>query len=385
MSEYSVLGKSVPRVDAVEKATGNAKYATDMVRPGMLFGKFVGSQYPHARILNIDTSKAERLPGVKAVVTQADVPTDEKLFATEKVFYSGEPIAAVAAIDPDIAEEAVAMVEIEYEPLPAVFEVMEAIKEDAPKLHSPNAVNGPNGEKFYNIAGEAHPNVGNVEEGFAKSDVIIENTYSVPRVHHCYMEPNVCLAEIDNAGRVTAWVSTQGTFAIRSSIASALGISLKDINVVGATMGGGFGAKFDPIVHPHAVLLAQKSGRPVKLALTRKEEFIFGHPAPGVVIHLKTGAKKDGTVLAQQALAFWDGSSAWSTIKVRNIYKIPNVKVDAYNVLTNKPPVTAYRAPGVPQPTYACESQWHVSENSPPYHNLPAPSALRNPASRDLY
>jgi len=263
----------------------------------------------------------------------------------------------VAAIDPDIAEEAAELVQIDYEPLGAVFDIREAIKEDAPRLRGENAIDGPNGEKFYNIAGETHQHIGDVEKGFAESDVIVENTYYVPRVHHCYMQPNVCVAEVDNAGNVTVWTCTQGTFSIRSGIASALGIPLKNINVIGATMGGGFGAKFDTIVHPHAVLLSQKTGRPVKIALTRKEEFMFGYPAPGCLIHLKTGAKKDGTILARQALGFWDGGSAWSTIKVRNIYKIPNVKVDGYNVHTNKPRTTAYRAPGTPQPTYVGEAQ----------------------------
>ncbi|MBI1929593.1 molybdopterin-dependent oxidoreductase, partial [Candidatus Poribacteria bacterium] len=397
MSEYSVIGKRVPRVDALEKVTGAAKYGADINLPGMLYGKIVRSKYPHTKILRIDTSEAEKLPGVRAIVTQADVKSGRRVFATDKILHAGEPIAAIAAIDPDIAEEAADLVKIEYEVLPVVQDVLEAIKPSAPRLHNDEAKDGPTrrttkaklkklsddtsqdhsaeiraletqleslrDEVYYNISAESHTEAGDVEKGFAESDIVVEDTYVIPRVHQTYMEPHVSVASVDSTGKVTAWASTQGPFAIRSGIAGKLGIPLNQVNVIGTTMGGGFGGRFGvDMTHIPAVLLSQKTGRPVKLQMTREEEFLDGRPAPGCVIKIKTGATKDGKLVARQALAFWDsgsssGASIGSTIRVRGVYNIPNLKVDAYGVYTNKSGTTAYRAPGAPQAVYAGESQ----------------------------
>ena len=397
MSEYSVVGRGVPRVDALEKVTGAAKYGADVHPPGMLYGKIVRSEYPHAKILRIDTHQAERLPGVRAIITQSDVESGRKVFASDKVLYFGEPVAAVAATDSDIAEEAAAMIKIEYERLPVVQNVMDAIKFTAPRLHSDEPKDDPIRRVFrnrlkhlslddsddhseeisqleaklnmleqnvyYNISAETHTEVGNVEEGFAASDIIVEDTYSIPRVHQTYMEPHVSVASVDSAGKVTVWASTQGPFAIRSGIAGTLGIPLSQINVVPTVMGGGFGGRFGvTMTHVPAVLLSQKTGRPVRVQVNRKEEFLDGRPAPGCVITMKTGAAKSGEILACQALAFWDsgavsGASIGSTIRVRGVYKIPHLKVDAYGVYTNKSGTTAYRAPGAPQAIFAAESQ----------------------------
>ena len=397
MSEYSVVGRGVPRVDALEKVTGAAKYGADVHPPGMLYGKIVRSEYPHAKILCIDTHQAERLPGVRAIITQADVESGRKVFASDKVLYFGEPVAAVAATDSDITEEAAALIKIEYERLPVVQDVMDAIKFTAPRLHSDEPKDDPIRRVFrnrlkhlslddsddhseeisqleaklnmleqnvyYNISAETHTEVGNVEEGFAASDIIVEDTYSIPRVHQTYMEPHVSVASVDSAGKVTVWASTQGPFAIRSGIAATLGIPLSQINVVPTVMGGGFGGRFGvTMTHVPAVLLSQKTGRPVRVQVSRKEEFLDGRPAPGCVITMKTGAAKSGEILACQALAFWDsgavsGASIGSTIRVRGVYKIPHLKVDAYGVYTNKSGTTAYRAPGAPQAIFAAESQ----------------------------
>ena len=397
MSEYTVLGKSVPRVDALEKVTGAAQYGGDVHLPGMLHGKFIRSKHAHAKILNIDTSEAEKLPGVRAIITQDDVESGRRVFATDKVLYLGEPIAAVAATDPDIAEEAADLVKIEYEVLPAVQDVMEAIQPDAPRLHSDDTKDGParrvfrtelrklerddsqdhsariaelNGqleeladEVYYNVSAETHSNAGDVEQGFAESDLVVEDTYVIPRVHQTYMEPHVSVADVESTGKVTVWASTQGPFAIRSGIAGTLGIPLNQINVIATTMGGGFGGRFGvALTHVPAVLLSQKTGRPVKIQMTREEEFTDGRPAPGCVIKLKTGVKNDGTILAREGLAFWDsgsvsGASIGSTIRLRGVYKFPHLKVDAYGVYTNKSGTAAYRAPGTPQVAFAGESQ----------------------------
>ena len=397
MAVHSVVGRSVPRVDALEKVTGAAKYGADVHPPGMLYGKIVRSEFPHANILHIDTSQAEKLPGVRAIITQADVESGRKVFASDKVLYFGEPLAAVAAIDPDIAEEAVDLIKIEYEPLPVVQDVMEAIKPAAPRLHSDEPKDAllrrairntlkqlsrddsedRSEEKsqlevqlemlkedvYYNISAETHTEVGDVDKGFAESDVVVEDTYTIPRVHQTYMEPHVSVASVDSAGKVTVWASTQGPFAIRSGIAGTLGIPLSQINVIPTIMGGGVGGRFGvTMTHVPAVLLSQKTGRPVRVQVTRKEEFLDGRPAPGCVIKMKTGATKTGDILACQALAFWDsgavsGASIGSTIRVRGVFKIPNLKVDAYGVYTNKSGTTAYRAPGAPQAIFAGESQ----------------------------
>jgi xanthine dehydrogenase molybdenum-binding subunit len=397
MAVHSVVGRSVPRVDALEKVTGAAKYGADVHPPGMLYGKIVRSEFPHANILHIDTSQAEKLPGVRAIITQADVESGRKVFASDKVLYFGEPLAAVVAIDPDIAEEAVDLIKIEYEPLPVVQDVMEAITSAAPRLHSDEPKDAllrrtirntlkqlcqddsedRSEEKsqlevqlemlkedvYYNISAETHTEVGDVDKGFAESDVVVEDTYTIPRVHQTYMEPHVSVASVDSTGKVTVWASTQGPFAIRSGIAGTLGIPLSQINVIPTIMGGGFGGRFGvTMTHVPAVLLSQKTGRPVRVQVTRKEEFLDGRPAPGCVIKMKTGATKTGDILACQALAFWDsgavsGASIGSTIRVRGVYKIPNLKVDAYGVYTNKSGTTAYRAPGAPQAIFAGESQ----------------------------
>jgi xanthine dehydrogenase molybdenum-binding subunit len=378
MAEYRVIGQPVARVDAVDKVTGSARYAADVNLPGMLWGKFVRSPHPHARIKKIDTARAEALPGVMAVVTQrslgagATVESEDKVhgtkasrtfFADEEVRYQGQMIAAVAAVSAEIAQQAVELVEVEYELLPAVDDPREAVKAGAP-LVRPDAKTAaaPDGTELKNIAGEAHSQHGDVEAGFAASDRIFEDEYFIPRVHQTYIEPHACLAKAEPNGRVTIWTSTQSIFSIRSGVASSLGLPIAKVNVIGMTIGGGFGGKFGPLIHPYAVLLSQATGRPVKMVLSREEEMLDGRPAPGAWIRVKTGVKKDGTILAREAYALWDsgaepGASIHATGRILGVYKIPNIKVDAFAVYTNKPGTTAYRAPGAPQGSYASEAQ----------------------------
>ncbi len=376
--DYSVLGKRLPRVDAFEKATGRAVYAADIYLPGMLYGKSLRSPYSHAKIVNLDTSRARKLPGVKAVLTYKDLASGQVLatndmahgmklaqefFASEKVRYQGQKIAAVAATDPDIAEDALDLIHVEFDELKPVFDPMEAIKPDAPLVHEEvEPIEGPDGRKLYNIAGETHYSAGDVDKAFSKADYVFEDTYTIPRVHHTYIEPNAVAADMDPTGKVNIWTCTQGIFSVRSSVTSSLNIPISKINVIGTTIGGGFGAKFGMLDHPYAVLLSQATGHPVKIVMSRYEEFLDGRPAPGCVITLKTAVKKDGMITARQASAYWDtgvapGASIGQTGRIKGVYKILNIKYDAYAVYTNKPSPAAYRAPGAPQMTFASEAQ----------------------------
>ena len=380
---YSVLGKSVPRVDAIDKVTGTARYAADVNLPGQLWARFLHSPHGHARIKRIDTSRAEQIPGVVRIVTQdtlggsatqETVDTvhgfrlSQSLFATDVVRYQGEKIAAVCAISSEIAQDAVEAIEVEYELLTPVDTEEQGIDPEAPSLREDAKTVAAIGgspwaglSEWKNIAQEAHFNAGDIEAGFAKADHILEDVYRIPRVHQTYIEPHACLAKIDPSGKVTVWTSTQSIFAIRSGISSSLGIPQSNINVIGQTIGGGFGGKFGALVHPYAVLLAQLTGRPVKIVFTREEEMTDGRPAPGATIWVKTGVKNDGTVTARQAVGLWDcghvpGASIHATGRIIGVYRCPNIRYDAYGVYTNKPGTSAYRAPGAPQGSMASES-----------------------------
>ena len=374
---YHVVGSRLPRVDALEKVTGRARYTADLQLPQMVHGQFVRSRCAHARIKRIDTTAARALPGVLAILTQADLAADQalviqeevhatrrvlNLFASEKVTYQGQKIAAVAALTPEIASEAIDLVEVEYEPLPAYVDPRDAAVADAVMIDEQcKEVSDPNGQLLHNVASESHHASGDVEEGFREADRIFEDTYVVHRVHQTYIEPQSCIADVAPDGKVTVWSSTQGHFAVRANISSSLGIPLNQINSIGMTIGGGFGAKFGGIIDTYAVLLAQKVRRPVRIVYSRQEDFLDARPAPGAVITIKTGVKTDGTLTARYAYALWDtgigSGGCGSTGRIRGVYNIPNVKWDAYDIHTNKPAPGAYRAPGGPQATFASESQ----------------------------
>lgn len=380
----SQIGRSVSRVDALDKVTGRAQYTSDLHLPGTCYGVFLRSPYAHARIKSIDVSEAEKLTGVVAIITAETLAKDmaivveEEMHATrkvlslfpgvgEKVKYHGAKIAAVAAVTRELAEEACERIKIEYEVLPAITDVRESIKESAPRVHdeTPSVdgiADGPFASaKLYNIAGQNHRAEGDVDAGFRESDHLFEDTYVIPRAHQTYIEPQSTIAEVARDGSITVWTSTQGHFAVRSNLANSLRIPLSKINVIGMTIGGGFGAKFGGIVDTYCVLLAQKAHRPVKVVYTREEEFLDARPAPGAVITVKTGVKNDGTIVARQAWGLWDtgagSGGCYATNRVKGVYKIDNFKVDAYDVNTNEPPPGAYRAPGAPQATLAGETQ----------------------------
>lgn len=373
----TVIGARVPRVDAAEKVTGRAVYAADVHLPGMLHAAVLHSPHAHARILSIDTSAAEALPGVRAVLTQASLEADQalvvedeahgtrrvvKLFAADKVRYQGEKIAAVAADTLEIAEEAVRRIEVRYEPLPPLVDVLDAISPEAPLIFGEDTIRRlDDGTVLHNIAEEQHRVTGDMDAGWAAADHIFEHTYVIPRAHQTYLEPQVAIADVDAEGKVTIWTSTQGHFAIQSNIAKSLRIPLRDVNVHGMTVGGAFGAKFGGITDTYAVLLARATRRPVKYVYTRREEFLDGRPAPGLTITVRTGVKKDGRITARSCVAYWDtgvgGGAVWATGRIRGVYDIPNFEMRAYSVHTNKPAPGAYRAPGAPQATFASETQ----------------------------
>ncbi len=383
MPEYAIIGKPVPRVDAVDKVTGAAKYAADVNLPGMLWAKFLHSPHPHARVRRIDTSRAEAMPGVLAVLTQEKLGAgarqetvdtvhgfklSQDLFASEIVRYQGEKIAGVCAVSNEIAKDAVAAIEVEYELLTPVADVEQAIRPEAPLIRDDaKEAEVPAGcpwsglAAFRNVAQETHFEAGDVAAGFAAADAIVEGVYRIPRVHQTYIEPHACVARVEPSGKVIVWTSTQSIFAIRQGVASSLGIPQSDVNVIGQTIGGGFGGKFGTLVHPYAVLFAQVTGRPVKIVYSREEEMLDGRPAPGAVIWVKTGVKRDGTVTARQAVGLWDcghvpGASIHATGRIIGVYNFKNVKYDAYGIYTNKPGTAAYRAPGAPQGSYASEA-----------------------------
>src|SRR5579885_1905168 len=320
--DEAIVGQRAPRIDALDKVTGRAKYTADLKLPGMLYGAFLRSPHAHARILLIDTSKAEALPGVKAVLTQDKLvgrvskivdeehgtTYDFKAFAQTKVKFQGEKIGAVAAVTREIAEEAVKLIEVEYEVLPAVVDVLEAIKPDAPIIHeNESPLTTYDGRILRNVVNQVDVVEGDVEKGFAESDYIFEDTYVIPRAHQAYIEPQVAIADVAPNGKITVWTSTQGIFASRANIARALGVSPRMVNVIGMTIGGGFGAKVGGgVVDIYAVLLAQAAGRPVKIVYNRHEEFVDARPAQGLVMTIKTGVRKDGKILARKAIGYWD-------------------------------------------------------------------------------
>lgn len=381
--EYTVLGKSLPRVDAVDKVTGAARYGADVNLPGQLWAKFLHSPHGHARIKRLDVSRAEKISGVVRVVHHGNLESgatqetedtvhgfrlSQSLFAHDVVRYQGEKVACVAAISSEIARDAVNAIEVEWELLPPVDTEEQGIGPEAPDIRpdaktveaipgSPWAGLG----SWKNVAQEAHFSAGDVEAGFAEADLIVEGVYRIPRVHQTYIEPHACVARVDPSGKVYVWTSTQSIFAIRSGIASSLGIPQSNINVIGQTIGGGFGGKFGTLVHPYAVLMAQLTGRPVKIVYTREEEMLDGRPAPGATIWVKTGVKRDGSVTARQAVGLWDsgnvpGASIGATGRIIGVYGFRNIRYDAYGIYTNKPGTSAYRAPGAPQGSYASEA-----------------------------
>lgn len=368
--ELKVVGKNLPRKDAMKKATGAAQFTVDVKLPGMLWGKCLRSPYAHARILHIDTSRAEALPGVKAVVTHKDV-SPKNLFKQfkdrmsfdmyileDRVRYTGDEVAAVAAVSDDIAEEALSLINVEYEPLPAVFDAEEALKPDAPKVHSSgNLVPLSPGKPF-----TFNREVGNIEKGFAEADIVLERTYRTHMQSHCPLETRTCIADWDREGKLTLWDSTQKPFEINTQMANALGLPLSKVRVITPYVGGAFGSKETMLkMHGIAALLSRKSGRPVKIELAREEQAVAGTRRHSWTIHLKAGAKKDGTLTAFHSRTYLNTGPyillgimvALNQGSLTPKFSCPNRKYEGYIAYTNCPPASAFRGFGYLEGDYA--------------------------------
>ncbi len=364
--EFAFIGKRVPKLDAIDKVTGRAVYGHDMKLPRMLYGKILRSERAHARILNIDTSRARKLPGVKAVITGYDIPDirvgfarDNPILKTGKVRSFRDEIAAVAAVDEDTAQEALELIQVEYEDLPAVFDPEEAVQPGAPLIHEGVERN------ILAMMTQSYFH-GDVERGFAESDVVIEDRFTLPRVAHCCMGTSFCLASFDNAGNLTVWNSSQMPFMSQRELSTALKIPPEKIRVIKATIGGGFGSKLDTYpFEPICVLLAQMTGRPVRITFTREEEFIASPTRQSVICDIKSGAKKDGTLMARQARMILDNGAytSWGAttplvmmMTISSLYRVPHVKYDVLVVYTNNLYAGAMRGYGNPQATFVVES-----------------------------
>lgn len=376
MAEYSYLGKSLPRIIDQDKLTGKSLYATDINLPGMLWGKLLHSPHAHARILSIDVSKAVKLPGVKAVVTSADAPgqrmgrwlQDRPILAQGEVRYIGEPVAAVAAIDPETAEEALELIKVKYEELPAVFDPLEAMKPDAPLVHTDRDSCEPRtyrGKGNGNIILEGLVRHGDVEKALAQSDIIHKDSYRTQIVHQGFMEPHAAVASVDSQGKATIWASTKAPFVVRRTTSKALKIPMSKIRVIAPAVGGDFGGKGTAYLEPIALLLALKAVAPVKLVLSRKEELTCTFVRESAFIELTLGAKKDGTLLALKGQMVLDAGAYYDLLggidsaisHLVGPYNIPNVELRGYKVYTNTIPRGHVRAPSAPHPIFAIESQ----------------------------
>ncbi|MBT4489570.1 MAG: xanthine dehydrogenase family protein molybdopterin-binding subunit, partial [Rhodospirillaceae bacterium] len=379
--QFKWVGTRTIRPDGVDKVTGRAMYGADLVLPGMLQGKVVRSPHAHARIKSIDTSKAEALTGVRAVITAADMPLadptpvaageaminlrdlSENVIAREKVLYEGQTVAAVAANTVEIAEQAVALITVEYEVLPHVIDVLEAMKDDAPLLHDDMFTGGvkPKPEKPSNVANRVEFSLGDIDAGFAAADVVIEKDFTTEPVHQGYIEPHAVVADANPEGKVDIWCSSQGHFMVRTFVAGLLKIDMSKIKVTAAEIGGGFGGKTTVYLEPLAVMLSSKSGRPVRMVMSRDEVFRASGPTSGAAMTIKMGAKKDGTIVACDATLYlqagaWPGSPVGpAAMTAFAPYDVDNVRVIGFDVVSNRQKVVAYRAPGAPISEYGVE------------------------------
>jgi CO/xanthine dehydrogenase Mo-binding subunit len=365
------IGDSVPRVDAREKVTGAALFADDIqFGPGLLFARIKRSPHPHARIIHIDTSKARALPGVKAVVTGESFPgytglylQDRHIFCRERARYVGDPVAGVAAVSEAVAEQALDLIEVDYEPLPGVFDPEYGASTAAPLLHpdlgSYKVANFIFPEPGTNISNHFKIRKGNPVAAWKECKAVVERVYRIPHIQHVPIEPHIAIAKMDADGRVTLWGSSQSPFAQRSLVAEALGVSPADVQVIAPYVGGGFGCKAGLSMEALAVAIAsQVRGRPVKLRLTREEEFYTAFVRQGLVAHFKMGCDKDGRLLAMENRFYWD-AGAYTEYGV-NItrasgysstgpYDVPNVSTDSYCVYTNHPVGGPMRGFGMPE------------------------------------
>ena len=363
-SPYRVVGRSLPRTDALEKVTGRAAYAYDLRLPGMVYGEILRSPHPHARIVRIDTSRARAIPGVLAVYTQEDMPQtrygafvqDETALADGVVRYVGEGVAAAIAVDEPTALRAIRAIEVEYEPLPGVFDPEAAMEEGAPQVHE---------GVERNVVAHNRVLAGDVEAGFAEADYVFEDRFVTSRQCHACMEPHAIVADWDASGRVTLYLSSQSTFFDRFALMGIFGLPANKIRIISPYLGGGFGSKSEPhSIYVVAIQASMKLGRPVKMFHSRDEEFTSSRTRHPEIIDIKTGVKKDGTITARSARVILDngaytsygpGVSLTQSMLGGAVYRIPAYRYDGYVVYTNNPFGGAFRGFGSPQFTFAAE------------------------------
>jgi CO/xanthine dehydrogenase Mo-binding subunit len=379
---FTAVGTRPIRHDGLDKVTGRANFGADITLPGLLHGVVVRSPHAHARIVSIDASAAEAMEGVKAVITGDDVPENfnqlvmgegsldlhdmgDNALAHEVALYDGHAVAAVAATTLEIARAAAARIAVEYEVLPAVCTLDQALAPGATILHEGLVTRGqplPGASGPTNVAMRIEMRRGSPDEGFADADLIVEDEFKTPMAHQGYIEPHACVARYGEDGQVVIWTCTQGPFAVRDSCAGILGIDAAKIRVVPTEIGGGFGGKIPVYLEPLAVALSRKAHRPVKMVMTREEVFRASGPTSGTTIRMKMGAKKDGTLVAATASMYYEagaypGSPAGAgAMCCFASYRIPHFLIEAFDVVVNRPKVAAYRAPGSPSSTFATES-----------------------------
>jgi CO/xanthine dehydrogenase Mo-binding subunit len=382
-STYKVIGGRPPRPDGVDKVTGRALFGADIHLPGMLHGKVLRSPHAHARMRRIDTSKAAALPGVKAVATGADLPgvgdkiqamgesaiglkyLSANILAQDKVLYHGHPVAAVAAINAHVAEEAVGLIEVEYEELPVLLDVRQAMQPDAPilldDLRTQEA--GVRGATPSNIASHRRLARGDLAQGFAQADVIVEREFITSTVHQGYIEPHTATALWNSDDTITIWTTTQGAHSARDQTAEVLQVALTSIKVVPMEIGGGFGGKGAIYLEPIAALLSRLAGhKPVKMVMSRAEVLMASGPTSGSLIRVKVGAQRDGRLTAAEVwMAYEAGAFPGSPVGagmgiILAPYRIEHLQIDGYDVVVNKPRASAYRAPGATNAAYAGEA-----------------------------
>lgn len=365
--ELKAIGTRPIRPDGVEKVTGRANFGADLNMPGMLHAKILRSPHAHARIKNVDVSRALELDGVIAAVSGADFPPKSgneqgvNIIARDKALYHGHAVAAVAATSAFVAEQALDLIEVEYEVLNPVLSIDDALADGATLVNETNRTNSDPSQPLSNVAAKQGFSRGDVEAGFADADVIVEGEYRVPTAHQGYIEPHACTASINEDGRATIWCSTQGQFDVRSMTAGVLDKPVSDIRVIPSEIGGGFGGKTTIYLEPIAVRLSEITSKPIKMVMSREEVFRATGPTSATLCRVKVGAKKDGKItaatawLAYEAGAFPGAPVGPGCMSVLAPYDLENFAIEGQDVLVNKPKVCAYRAPGAPQSMHAME------------------------------
>ena len=381
---YRTVGKPVPRMDGPGKVTGQTLYTDDLKLPRMLHAKVLGSAYSHARIRSIDTAAARSQPGVEAVITAAELPPHKKdpsnrrqvIFADDEVLFAEQPLAAVLAVDPHVAEEALALIQVEYEELPVALDPLEAMKEDSPLVRAPLGDVDRSEEqghvtldveqeeakgKATNISGQISFTRGDMDAGFAEADRVVEGSWRSAMVHQSYIEPHSTIADYNAGGELSVWTSTQGPFQIRDGLCQALDLPQTRVRVIPMEVGGGFGGKIN-LTELMVAALAMVVRRPVKYIMSRKQDLMAATPSPQVVVQLKAGMIADGTLTALQARLIYDcgafpgAAMLPGCLLIGGYYRCANLDIQGYEVMTNKVSVGALRAPGTYNATFAIES-----------------------------